>query len=58
MDSAIPGHLQCPRTRHRRIPDDYAPPHPSAVALRQIVQPRLQLKKSYLAKRDILEFFD
>ncbi len=32
MESAIPDHLQCPRTRHRRIPDDYAPPYPAAVA--------------------------
>jgi aldoxime dehydratase len=32
MESAIPGHLQCPRTRHRRISDDYVPPYPSAVA--------------------------
>jgi aldoxime dehydratase len=32
MESAIPEHLQCPRTRHRRVPDDYAPPYPSVVA--------------------------
>ena len=32
MESAIPDHLQCPRTRHRRIPDDYAPSYPAAVA--------------------------
>jgi aldoxime dehydratase len=32
MESAIPDHLQCPRTRQRRIPDDYAPPYPAAVA--------------------------
>jgi len=32
MESAIPKHLVCPRTRHRRIPDDYAPPYPSVVA--------------------------
>jgi len=32
MESAIPAHLQCPRTRHRRVPDDYAPPYPSFVA--------------------------
>lgn len=32
MESAIPPHLQCPRTRQRRVPDDYAPPYPSYVA--------------------------
>ena len=32
MDSAIPSHLQCPRTRARRIADDYVPPYPSMVA--------------------------
>jgi aldoxime dehydratase len=32
MESAIPQHLQCPRTRHRRVGDDYAPPYPSFVA--------------------------
>lgn len=32
MESAIPGHLVVERTRHRRVPDDYAPPYPSFVA--------------------------
>jgi aldoxime dehydratase len=32
MESAIPAHLQCPRTRQRRVPDDYVPPYPSFVA--------------------------
>ncbi len=32
MESAIPEHLRTARTRHRRIPDDYAPPYPSFVA--------------------------
>jgi aldoxime dehydratase len=32
MESAIPTHLQTARTRHRRVPDDYAPPYPSFVA--------------------------
>jgi len=32
MESAIPPHLQVGRTRHRRIPDDYAPPYPAFVA--------------------------
>jgi aldoxime dehydratase len=32
MESAIPPHLECPRTRHRRVPDDYVPPYPSIVA--------------------------
>jgi aldoxime dehydratase len=32
MESAIPSHLVCPRTRQRRVPDDYAPPYPSFVA--------------------------
>ena len=32
MESAIPQHLQCPRSRMRRIEDDYAPPYPAWVA--------------------------
>ena len=32
MDSAIPSHLRCPRSRQRRVPDDYVPPYPSFVA--------------------------
>ena len=32
MESAIPPHLQCPRSRPRRVPDDYTPPYPSFVA--------------------------
>jgi aldoxime dehydratase len=32
MDSAIPSALRCPRTRTRRIEDDYAPPYPAWVA--------------------------
>jgi aldoxime dehydratase len=32
MESAIPSHLTCPRTRERRVPDDYAPPFPAWVA--------------------------
>jgi aldoxime dehydratase len=32
MESAIPEHLRTPRTRHRRVPDDYRPPYPSFVA--------------------------
>jgi len=32
MKSAIPEHLRTARTRHRRVPDDYAPPYPSFVA--------------------------
>ena len=32
MESAIPEHLRSARTRHRRVPDDYAPPYPSFVA--------------------------
>ena len=28
MESAIAEHLKCPRTRHRRVEDDYAPPYP------------------------------
>lgn len=32
MESAIPGNLQCPRTRQKRVPDDYEPPYPSFVA--------------------------
>ena len=32
MESAIPSHLETARSRHRRVPDDYAPPYPSFVA--------------------------
>src|SRR5258708_31536103 len=32
MESAIPEQLKTARTRHRRVPDDYAPPYPSFVA--------------------------
>lgn len=32
MESAIPAHLRCPRTRPRRVADDYVPPYPSFVA--------------------------
>jgi aldoxime dehydratase len=32
MESAIPSHLQCPRTRQKRVPDGYQPPYPSFVA--------------------------
>ena len=35
MESAIPEHLQTTRSRHRRVPDDYAPPYPSFVARHQ-----------------------
>lgn len=29
MESAIDSHLQCPRTRTRRVGDDYTPPYPA-----------------------------
>ena len=32
MEFAIPEHLKTARSRHRRVPDDYAPPYPSFVA--------------------------
>ena len=32
MESAIPAHLRCPRTRQPRVPEDYLPPYPSFVA--------------------------
>ena len=32
MESAIPKHLKCPRSRTRRIPDDYKPSYPAWVA--------------------------
>ena len=32
MESAIPAHLRCPRSRQLRVPDDYVPPYPSYVA--------------------------
>jgi aldoxime dehydratase len=42
MESAIAEHLKCPRTRHRRVEDDYAPPYPAwsaraPGAVRQVV---------------------
>ena len=32
MESSIPENLRCPRTRARRVSDDYAPPYPAWVA--------------------------
>jgi aldoxime dehydratase len=32
MESAIPRHLQCPRTRNRRADESYAPPYPAYAA--------------------------
>jgi aldoxime dehydratase len=32
MESAIPRHLECPRTRQRRVLEDFNPPYPSFVA--------------------------
>jgi aldoxime dehydratase len=32
MESAIPKHLECPRARARRVPEDYRPPYPAWVA--------------------------
>src|SRR5260221_7242669 len=32
MESAIPRHLQCPRTRNRRADENYAPPYPAYAA--------------------------
>ncbi len=32
MESAIPKHLKCPRSRTRRIQDDYKPSYPAWVA--------------------------
>jgi aldoxime dehydratase len=32
MESAIPEHLLCPRSRSRRVPDDYTPPYPAYTA--------------------------
>lgn len=42
MESAIADHLKCPRTRHRRVEDDYTPPYPvwsarAPVAVKQVV---------------------
>lgn len=42
MESAVDKHLQCPRTRSRRVADDYQPPFPMVVArasqdLKQVV---------------------
>lgn len=49
IESAIPDHLVTTRTRHRRVPDDYAPPYPSYVArsatsVRQVVMAYLGLQ--------------
>ena len=49
VESAIPSHLVTERTRHRRIPDDFAPPYPSFVArsstaVRQVVMAYLGLQ--------------
>jgi aldoxime dehydratase len=38
MESAVPLHLQCPRTRERKVGDDYAPPFPAWTA--RTPQPR------------------
>ena len=40
MESAIDEHLKCPRTRTRRVEDDYTPPYPvwSARADRAVTQ--------------------
>jgi aldoxime dehydratase len=35
MESAIAQHLKCPRSRNRRVEDDYAPPYPCWVARAQ-----------------------
>jgi aldoxime dehydratase len=32
MESAIPKHLQCPRTLFKRVAVDYQPPFPARVA--------------------------
>jgi aldoxime dehydratase len=42
IESAIAEHLRCPRTRHRRIEDDYVPAYPvwsarAPVAVEQVV---------------------
>jgi len=42
MESAIDAHLRCPRTRHRRVEDDYVPPYPvwsarAPVSVKQVV---------------------
>ena len=29
LDSSIPAHLRCPRTRHRRVSDTWKPPYPA-----------------------------
>ncbi|MCO1657972.1 phenylacetaldoxime dehydratase family protein [Pseudonocardia humida] len=49
VESAIPEHLRTGRTRHRRIPDDFAPPYPSFVArsstaVRQVVMAYLGIQ--------------
>lgn len=33
LDSSIPSHLRCPRTRHRRVSDTWKPPYPAFSAL-------------------------
>jgi aldoxime dehydratase len=33
LDSSIPSHLRCPRSRHRRVSDTWKPPYPAFSAL-------------------------
>ena len=39
LDSSIPKHLRCPRTRHRRVSDTWKPPYPAFSA---IVDPKVE----------------
>jgi len=63
MDSAVPEHLRCPRTRQRRVPDDYAPPFASPVArfdsgLKQVVMAYFGIQHPVLHSRAAREGMD
>jgi aldoxime dehydratase len=63
VESAIPAHLVTARTRHRRVPDDYAPPYPSFVArsstdVRQVVMAYLGLQFSGAQPAGALDVLD
>lgn len=57
IESAIPEHLKCPRTRHRRIEDDYRPAYPvwaarAPVAIERVVMGFFGVQSRGEAQRD------
>jgi aldoxime dehydratase len=63
VESSIPEDLRCPRTRARRVRDDYAPPYPAWVArasksIRQVTMAYfgVQWKDSHLAAQANAQF--